>query len=90
MWDFHDFPGAFPVTVVEVVQDQRIVLHWDANEGAPANGEPGRAPGYQTEVTMTFEPLEDGRTLISVTEQGWRETARVLRAPMAIAWAGRR
>lgn len=26
MWDFHDFPGAFPVEVVEVVPDRRIVL----------------------------------------------------------------
>ena len=25
-WDFHDFPGAFPVEVVEVVPDERIVL----------------------------------------------------------------
>ena len=25
-WDFHDFPGAFPVEVVEVVPDEKIVL----------------------------------------------------------------
>ena len=25
-WDFADFPGAFPVQVVEVVDDKRIVL----------------------------------------------------------------
>ena len=25
-WDFHDFPGAFPVHVIEVVPDERIVL----------------------------------------------------------------
>ena len=29
-WDFHDFPGAFPVKVVEVVPDERIVLEWEA------------------------------------------------------------
>ena len=28
MWDFHDFPGAFPVEVVEVEQDRKIVLKW--------------------------------------------------------------
>ena len=27
-WDFHDFPGAFPVEVVEVVPDEKIVLEW--------------------------------------------------------------
>ena len=25
-WDFHDFPGRFPVDVVEVVPDRKIVL----------------------------------------------------------------
>ena len=33
-WDFHDFPGAFPVDVVEVVPNERIVysyeIHLDA------------------------------------------------------------
>ena len=32
-WEFHDFPGPFPVEVVEVVPDERIVLRWDAEEG---------------------------------------------------------
>ncbi len=31
-WDFHDFPGAFPVWVKEVVPDERIVLEWRAIE----------------------------------------------------------
>ena len=29
-WDFHDFPGAFPVNVIEVVPDEKIVLTWGA------------------------------------------------------------
>ena len=33
MWDFHDFPGAFPVEVDEVVPNEKIVLRWDAYEG---------------------------------------------------------
>jgi uncharacterized protein YndB with AHSA1/START domain len=33
-WDFHDFPGAFPVQVVEVEKDRRIVLRWDAADKA--------------------------------------------------------
>jgi uncharacterized protein YndB with AHSA1/START domain len=78
MWDFHDFPGAFPVEVVEVVPDERIVLRWEANEGVPAEGDPVARVGYQTEVVMTFEGLEDGRTLVSVSERGWRETAEGL------------
>jgi len=66
-WDFHDFPGAFPVDVVEVVPDRKIVLRWDA----PPDDDP--AGPYQTEVTMTFEALEDGRTLVAIHEGGWRE-----------------
>ena len=34
-WDFHDFPGAFPVKVVDVVKDKRIVLNWDAADDSP-------------------------------------------------------
>ncbi|ODT66992.1 MAG: ATPase [Pelagibacterium sp. SCN 63-23] len=66
-WDFHDFPGAFPVHVIEVVEDQKIVLAWDA----PPDDDP--AGNYQTTVTMGFEGLEDGRTLVSIHETGWRE-----------------
>lgn len=65
-WDFADFPGAFPVHVVEVVPDTRIVLRWaGVDDGGPA---------YETTVTMTFEPLDDGRTLVRIAEEGWRET----------------
>ncbi|MCC5982394.1 MAG: SRPBCC domain-containing protein [Oceanicaulis sp.] len=62
-WSFHDFPGRFPVDVVEVVENERIVFDWDSDDpGTP----------YKTRVTMSFETLEDGRTLVSVQEQGWR------------------
>jgi uncharacterized protein YndB with AHSA1/START domain len=76
-WDFADFPGAFPVTVVEVVPDRRIVLRWAAADDAP-EGEPESA--HDTTVTMDFEALEDGRTLVRITEEGWRETRKGLRA----------
>ena len=82
MWDFHDYPGAFPVEVVEVVADERIVLKWDASEGEPPNVEGGEmttAP-YKTTVTMTFKPVEEGRTLVEIAEEGWRETEGALKA----------
>ena len=66
-WDFADFPGAFPVNVVEVVPDEKIVLHWGAQP------EPdGQA--YDTTVTITFAQLDDGRTLVVIVEEGWKET----------------
>jgi len=80
-WDFHDFPGAFPVEVVEVVPNERIVLRWEANEGAHADGDLViRSTGYKTTITMKFEPLDDGRTLLTIAEEGWRETPGGLKA----------
>lgn len=71
-WDFADFPGAFPVHVVEVVPNRRIVLHWGA---ADSGDDP-----YDTTVTLEFEQLEDGRTLVTITETGWRESEAALRS----------
>ena len=81
-WDFHDFPGAFPVEVVEVEPNRRIVLRWEANEGAPSDDSEAvtASAGYSTTVTMTFESLEDGRTLVSIAEEGWRDTPAGLKA----------
>ena len=66
-WDFADFPGAFPVDVVEVETNRRIVLRWEA-------GDSGEGDRYQTTVTMEFEPLGDDRTLVTIAEEGWRPT----------------
>lgn len=70
-WDFADFPGAFPVSVIEVVPQKKIVFQWDAAEGS--------APG-RTTVTMTFDALEDGRTLVAISEQGWSGNEAGLKA----------
>ena len=70
-WDFADHPGAFPVEVVEVVQDERIVLRWSAK--ASDDG--------KTTVTMTFKPLDDDRrTLVTIAEESWQETPEGLKA----------
>lgn len=78
-WDFADFPGAFPVEVVEVEANRRIVLQWAADE-PPSGDEATAAPGYNTTVTISFEPLDEGRTRVSISEQGWRETPSGLKA----------
>lgn len=70
-WDFADFPGAFPVEVVEVIEDASILLRW----GTPEKG------NARTEVLMEFKPLDDGaRTLVTITESGWPETEAGLKA----------
>ncbi len=83
MWDFADFPGAFPVQVIEVEPDRKIILEWKANEGEPPNLEGGEMTGsnYNTTVTMTFTPLDnDTRTMVEIEEKGWRETEGALKA----------
>lgn len=83
MWDFHDFPGAFPVDVVEVVQDEKIVLQWQANEGDPPNvdgGEEIKEVDYKTTITMLFSDLDGGRTKVQIEEAGWRDNAGALKA----------
>ncbi|ASM71194.1 MULTISPECIES: SRPBCC family protein [Roseobacteraceae] len=79
-WDFHDFPGAFPVLVQEVIPDERIVLQWEADY----------TPGSWTTVTMDFQQLEDGRTLVRISEFGWPETDTGLKACMGNCegWTG--
>ena len=79
-WDFHDFPGAFPVEVVEVVPDERIVLEWGAHEAESGEiGAKGIKTDYSTTVTMLFKPLDDGRTLVEIVEEGWRDSPGALR-----------
>ena len=79
-WDFHDFPGAFPVYVIEVVPDEKIVLEWQASEGEAHNveGSEPKDADYRTRVTMSFKGLDDGRTLVEIAEGGWRETQAAL------------
>ena len=64
-WDFHDFPGAFPVHVKEVVPDEKIVFEWQGDE-----------PGAKRDIAvkMTFTAVEDGRTKVEVSESGWSDS----------------
>ena len=81
-WDFHDYPGAFPVYVIEVVPDAKIVLEWQANEGEPPNVDGGehKDADYRTRVTISFKGLDDGRTMVEIAEEGWRETPGALQS----------
>src|SRR3546814_12839513 len=75
-WDFHDFPGAFPVYVIEVVPDETIILERQANEGEAPNVEGGKMQGSddRTRAIMTYKGPDDGRTLVESAEPAWAET----------------
>lgn len=67
-WDFHDFPGAFPVTVLEASPPSRIVIEWAGRETTD--------PAGRTTTTFELEPVDGGvRTLVTITESSWRVTA---------------
>ena len=74
-WGFHEFPDPYPVQVVEVEKNRRIILQWEADD----SGKDGQE-NYTTTVTMRFEDLEGKRTLVSIAEEGWRETPAVQKA----------
>lgn len=68
VWDFHDFPGAFPVTVLESIPFRRIVIQWEASNAANESA--------TTMVTFELEPLDDDtRTLVTITESSWTVSA---------------
>ena len=67
MWDFHDFPGAFPVEVLDATAPERIVLSWAAND-------PGADRPYKLTVTFRFTPAGEGRTKVEIEERGWHDT----------------
>lgn len=67
-WDFHDFPGRFPVTVVEAEPPRRIVIEWGGEHTVSGTG--------RTRVTFELEPLDgDTRTLVTITESAWAPTS---------------
>src|SRR5690606_23363091 len=67
-WDFDDFPGAFPVAVLESDPPRRIVIRW--------GGEATTDPSSHTATTIDFESLDnDTRTLVTITESSWQVTA---------------
>lgn len=67
-WDFHDFPGAFPVAVLEAVPPRKIVIQWGSSATISAAG--------NTTTTFEFEPIDGGsRTLVTITESSWQPTA---------------
>lgn len=67
-WDFHDFPGRFPVTVLAASPLQSIMIAWDAAEGSAAEG------ATTTTTTFTFEASGADRTLVTITESAWQVT----------------
>ena len=72
-WEFADFPGPFPVEVVEAKSPERIHFKWDAAEEG--------GDSRKTDVVFSFEAVDGGkRTKVSVTEGAWQDTPAGLKS----------
>jgi uncharacterized protein YndB with AHSA1/START domain len=69
MWDFADFPGAFPVHVVEVIPEKKVVLEWQAQKR-----------DYNTQVVMTFEQIQPDITQVKIAESGWEDNEQDIKS----------
>ena len=67
--------GENPVVVKKVVQDQLIELMLDSREWDKTKNE-----SYNVSVIFEFEELEEGGTLLSISEDGWKTDADGLKA----------
>lgn len=56
------------VQVKQIILNEKIVIEWPAMSGGTSTFE------------MTFNPLEDGRTMVRVFESGWPTTEEGLKA----------
>lgn len=56
--------GDVPVEVDSIEKDRRIVFNWNAHTGTDE-------AAYETRVEMLFEPLDDGGTLVTISEGAW-------------------
>jgi uncharacterized protein YndB with AHSA1/START domain len=70
IWRFADYPGDIPVLEWNAYEPPAKSDNPEENTPPPAN--------YKTTVEMTFESLDPNKTLVKISESGWRETQRGL------------
>lgn len=68
-WRWDDY-GELPVVVRKIVAQQRIELVIDSAVWKKTGNE-----AYDVLVIFEFEALEDGDTLLSISEEGWKTDA---------------
>ncbi|MDQ0709348.1 uncharacterized protein YndB with AHSA1/START domain [Arthrobacter woluwensis] len=67
-WDFADFPGAVPVTVLRAEPGEAISVRWGAAPGTSVEAD-------GTVVDFLFSSVDDGaRTKVVVREHTWKPT----------------
>jgi uncharacterized protein YndB with AHSA1/START domain len=62
-WKFPEVEQPFDIVVGKVVRNERIAFTWPSGKDAP-----------NTLVEMVFKPLDDGATMVQISESGWPAT----------------
>jgi len=68
-WHWNHY-GELPIMVDEVVANERIVLRLDSQKWDKTKSE-----AYDVRVIFEFASLEDGNTMLSISEDGWKTDA---------------
>jgi len=66
--------GSYPVVVDKVIPNERIEVVLDSKTWKKTT-----AVAYDVRVIMEFSSLEDGGTLVTISEEGWRTDAEGLK-----------
>lgn len=67
-WTWATYGVTHPVQVKQIVPNSKIVIEWPS------------ASGGTTIAEMSFSALEDGRTMVKVSESGWPSTSDGVKA----------
>lgn len=74
VWTFGEY-GDFPVDVTEVLPNQRVELTLNSKDWQKTDDE-----AYDVKVVFDFESLENGDTMLTISEEGWKTDAPGLKA----------
>lgn len=72
-WHWNHY-GELPVMVKKVVPNERIELTLDSK-----TWEKTKKESYEVRVILEFESLDDGATMLSISEEGWKTDAEGLK-----------
>ena len=81
IWQFADFPGEVPVHVTQVIPNRLLAFEWSEGEGETDEQGNKRVvvdDSNMLQVRIELEPLEDGSTLVTISEGEWRPTQKGL------------
>ena len=66
-WRWDHFHATLPVRVSRIVRNERIELTLDSKAW-----EKSQDDAYDVRVVMEFEATDDGHTMLSISEEGWK------------------